>query len=159
MKFIRAVSKAVDGIVLALSSGRNIRIQLAFVFYVTAAGVVTRCSAWEWAVLLLCFGAVIFGELLNSAIERLSDEVNDRFSTNIRDAKDMAAGAVLVAAVVSCAAGGIIFFNREKVGRLFEFARGNAGVAAALALAVVPFAIWVGGADKDKKDKEEKRWR
>jgi diacylglycerol kinase len=63
----------------------------------------------EWIAIFLCAGFVISIELLNTAIEYLSDFVMPQQHLQIKKTKDVAAGAVLVAAIVSVVVGGFIF--------------------------------------------------
>ena len=62
----------------------------------------------EWAILAVCVGMVLAAECLNTALERLSDRVAPERHPLVGQAKDAAAAAVLVAAMVSVAAGLLI---------------------------------------------------
>ncbi len=63
----------------------------------------------EWAVLMLCCGAVLCAEMVNTAIERAVDLVSAEKSPLAGKAKDIAAGAVLVISLFAAAAGLIIY--------------------------------------------------
>lgn len=67
-------------------------------------------SRWEWALLIYAIGCVIFTEIINTAVEIVVDMVQPNFHPLAGMAKDVAAGAVLVAAIQSVIIGGIIFF-------------------------------------------------
>jgi diacylglycerol kinase len=77
-------------------------------------------SAWfqisntQWLVVLICIGSVLSLEMLNSALERLCDLVQPDFHPQIRRIKDLAAGAVLWASLISAVAGAIIFLPELK---------------------------------------------
>ena len=74
------------------------------------AGLVFRISATEWLFLLLSITLVIAFEIMNSAIENVVDLAsNYHFSMLAKNAKDMAAGAVLVVSVFALVTGLIIF--------------------------------------------------
>ncbi len=62
----------------------------------------------EWILIILCIGLVLSMELINSAIERLSDRIDTGPDKLIGQAKDMAAGAVLVSAIAAAIIGLII---------------------------------------------------
>ena len=63
----------------------------------------------EWALLVFCFGLVIGAEMINTAIERTVDLAMPHRHPLAKAAKDIAAGAVLVAAMVSVVVGTLIF--------------------------------------------------
>jgi diacylglycerol kinase (ATP) len=63
----------------------------------------------EWCVVLLCFGLVMAAEAFNTAIERLVNLVSPDFHPLAGDVKDVAAGAVLICAIVAAIIGLIVF--------------------------------------------------
>ena len=81
-----------------------------FLYYWTVvAGLALDIRPLEWVAVLLCMGLVIGAELFNTAIERLVDLVSPQWHPVAGRVKDIAAGAVLVCAVVSVAVGLIVF--------------------------------------------------
>lgn len=78
-------------------------------------------SRGEWAVLLLTCGAVLSLEVVNTAVERLCDKVSPEKDPKIGAAKDCAAGAVLISAIIAAAVGGCLFWDRDALARIFEF--------------------------------------
>ena len=83
---------------------------------VVAAGAALRIDCAEWAILAVCIAAVLAAELFNSALESMARAVTDRRDSNVGDALDMAAGAVLMVSIGAAAAGTIVFVHRA--GRL-----------------------------------------
>ena len=81
---------------------------------VLAAAIYFRLSADEWRWIILAIALVWLAEALNTAIERLADAVTIEPNENIGYAKDVAAGAVLAAAVVSAVIGLTIFVPHLK---------------------------------------------
>ncbi len=65
----------------------------------------------QLAVLILTISSVFITEIVNTAIERLSDAVTKEYSKDIELAKDCAAGAVLVSAIVSVVIAFILLFD------------------------------------------------
>jgi undecaprenol kinase/diacylglycerol kinase (ATP) len=63
----------------------------------------------EWILILICIGSVLSLEMLNSALEKLCDLVQPDFHPQIKIVKDVAAGAVLWASLISAVIGAIIF--------------------------------------------------
>jgi len=82
---------------------------MIFVILVLFFGVIFVLSAVEWMICLLCFGLVIGAEMMNTAIESIVDLVSPQKQKLAGKAKDIAAGAVLVSAIVAAIAGLIIF--------------------------------------------------
>lgn len=77
------------------------------------AGLIFRISAIEWLLLLLSIFLVIAFEIMNSAVENVVDLASDyHFSMRAKNAKDMAAGAVLVVSVFAVITGLIIFLPK-----------------------------------------------
>lgn len=146
---MRPFVNAFHGLVYAVRNERHMRIHLCFAFYVAAAGLVVGLSAAEWGVILICCGAVIGLECVNTALERLCDRVTAERDELIRHAKDAAAGAVLVCALFSAAAGCVIFFSGDRPRCAFEFFAGHPVYAVLLALSLVVWILMIFG----RKDK------
>ncbi len=79
---------------------------------VVAAGVLFEVSRTEWCLLALCITIVLAAEMFNSSLERLAAAISDNYDHRIRDALDMASGAVLIAAIGAVVVGAIVFLNR-----------------------------------------------
>jgi diacylglycerol kinase (ATP) len=108
-KLIKSFSNAFSGIAYLIKSQANARIELIFTILVTAAGFFFGISTTEWLVILLCIALVMGLEGVNTAVEMLADKLHPGYDTEIGKAKDLAAGAVLIAAIVAAIAGFIIF--------------------------------------------------
>jgi diacylglycerol kinase len=76
--------------------------------FVLAAAAQLHVSAIEWCVLILCIMVVLAAELLNCALERMARVVTQQHNEEVRDALDIAAAGVLVAALGSVVVGAII---------------------------------------------------
>jgi diacylglycerol kinase (ATP) len=100
---------AFKGLVSLLANEHNSRIHLVAAIMAISAGLILKITTLEWAVIIIVIGIVFIAELLNSSIEALSDIVRPEYDEDIRKAKDYAAGAVLISALVSVIAGGLIF--------------------------------------------------
>lgn len=79
---------------------------------VAAAGLVTGLSLLEWMVVIVLIGGMLALEMFNSAIERVVDLATSELHPLAKQAKDMAAGAVLVFAVASAIIGLLIFLPK-----------------------------------------------
>ncbi|MEM1296550.1 MAG: diacylglycerol kinase family protein [Verrucomicrobiota bacterium] len=111
-KLGRSFRFAFAGLVYVVRNEQNMRIHLAISTAVILAGWYFRISQFEWIAVVLCMGAVLGAEAVNSAIERLADRVTGDQDSLIRIAKDAAAGGVLTLAVASFVIGAIIFLPR-----------------------------------------------
>jgi diacylglycerol kinase len=74
--------------------------------------IVLKISAIEWFAVCFCIAFVITIEMLNTAIEKLCDVVHKEMHPGIKKVKDIAAGAVLVAAFFSAITGAVIFLPK-----------------------------------------------
>lgn len=108
---------AFKGIFAAVKTQRNFRVHLPAALAVTVAGFLLKLNPTEWALILLTVGLVLSLELVNTAIESLVDLVSPGYDKKAGRIKDIAAGAVLIAAVVSVIIGLIIFL--PKITALF----------------------------------------
>lgn len=108
-KFWSRLGYAFTGLQVFFKSDDNGRIHLGFTVLVLLAGSWLKISKAEMLAVLLCIGLVISLEMLNAAIEKLCDRVHPQKHDEIRNVKDVAAGAVLWAAIISAIVGLIIF--------------------------------------------------
>jgi diacylglycerol kinase (ATP) len=96
---IRSFSFALAGIALMLRSQHNAWIHAAASVAVCAAGLVLGIARLEWCWIVLALMAVWTAEALNTAFEFLADVASPEFHPLVQHAKDVAAGAVLLAAL------------------------------------------------------------
>ncbi len=108
----RSFKFAFRGLRSLLIFEHNSRIHLAAAIIVVVLGFILRISIAEWALLTLTIGLVFVSELINSSLEEISDVVKPGWNEKIMRAKDYAAAAVLITAVISVIIGGIIFIPR-----------------------------------------------
>lgn len=111
-KFSDSLKHAIDGILYVERFERNFRFELFFGMFVLIAGVFFGVSAVEWCVLVLTVSLILALEMVNTAIERCVDLVTLEYKELARIAKDVAAGAVLIASCLSVAIGIIIFLPK-----------------------------------------------
>ena len=106
---IRSFGYALKGIKAVFGKEANMNIHLIMTTLVIICGFVFSISITEWMLCIGCFGLVISLEMLNSAIENLVDLVSPEKHELAGKVKDIAAGAVLVAAICAAIVGLIIF--------------------------------------------------
>ena len=118
MKFfnIKTLAKsfnyAFNGIIKALSSEQNLRIHFLAAAVVLFLAWRLELSSLEVLVLLLTITLVIVVELINTALEYAVDLYIDEFKREAKLAKDIGAGAVLVAAVNAVVVAYLVFFDK-----------------------------------------------
>ncbi|MFN0081208.1 MAG: diacylglycerol kinase family protein [Ferruginibacter sp.] len=100
---------AFNGLRYAFVNERNFRIEMIAATAVCIAAYMLHISAIEWLVVVINIGFVISAELINAAIEKLCDLVTKENDPSIKIIKDVAAGAVLLAAFVAVICGLVIF--------------------------------------------------
>jgi diacylglycerol kinase len=107
--FFKSQGHARSGIKLIFKNERNFRIDLVIAIVVVIAGFAFQISHTDWIAIGLVISMVFVAETINSAVEALCDTVSLDYKVNIKYAKDVSAGAVLVSALVSVITGLIVF--------------------------------------------------
>ena len=110
-KFFRSFRYAMEGILTAVNE-QNFRFHLVSAIIVITAGILTGLTIVEWSIIVLIIFLVIGAELINTAIERVVDLASPEFHPIAKQAKDIAAGAVLVFALASVIIGLLIFLPK-----------------------------------------------
>jgi diacylglycerol kinase (ATP) len=103
---------AFEGIIHVLRTQRNLRIHFAIAVLVLVLALVVNVTKLELIALLLSIAFVLIAEMLNTAIEAAIDIATTSFDPMAKLAKDIAAGAVLIAAVNALAVGYLVFSNK-----------------------------------------------
>jgi diacylglycerol kinase (ATP) len=106
---IESFNYALEGIIHVLRTQRNMRIHFAAAFLVLVGAVALGVSRVELIALLLSIAFVLVAEMVNTAIEGAVDVSTTSFDPNAKLAKDIAAGAVLIATVNAVAVGYLVF--------------------------------------------------
>ena len=106
---IRSFKHAFAGIWVMLKTQHNAWVHLAMSIAVILSGLLFSLSIAEWCFIVLAILSVWMAESLNTAFEFLADVANPEFHPLVKKSKDVAAGAVLIAAIGAVAIGLIIF--------------------------------------------------
>ena len=107
---IRSFRYASAGIARMIRCQHNAWIHAAATLAVLAGAFLLRVAAADWCWIILAISIVWTAEALNTAFEFLADAASPDFHPLVRDAKDVAAGAVLVTAIAAAVIGTIIFW-------------------------------------------------
>ncbi|HVM16517.1 MAG TPA: diacylglycerol kinase [Gaiellaceae bacterium] len=100
---------AFEGIIHVLRTQRNMRIHFGVAVLVLVAAVLMGVDRMELIALLLAISFVLIAEMVNTAIEGAVDVSTTSFDPNAKLAKDIAAGAVLIATMAAIAVGYLVF--------------------------------------------------
>ncbi|GAB4569888.1 MAG: hypothetical protein Kow0077_03150 [Anaerolineae bacterium] len=96
---------ALSGVLYMLRTQKNVRIQAAATVAVVVLGLWLEIEAWKWAILVLTIGIEWMAEFINAAIEAAVNLSSVEPHPMAKVSKDVAAGAVLVGAVVAAIVG------------------------------------------------------
>lgn len=108
--FLNSFKYALKGIRLSVKQ-RNMRIHLLCALAVILLGFYFKIKIGEWCILFLCIALVLSLEIINTAIEHLVDLVSPDRHATAEKIKDLAAGAVLVSAIITAVIGAVIFYK------------------------------------------------
>ncbi|MGH3008287.1 MAG: diacylglycerol kinase [Gaiellaceae bacterium] len=100
---------AFEGVIHVLRTQRNLRIHFLVAILVFAAAIAVGISRLQLIALVLAIAFVLVTEMLNTAIEGVIDVSTTSFDPNAKLAKDIAAGAVLIASITAVGVGYLVF--------------------------------------------------
>lgn len=106
---LKSQKHAIEGILSIIKNERNFRIQIVVAILVVILSLILKISHQDWIAVGFLITLVLISEAFNSVIEAVCDTVSQEYRVNIKYAKDVSAGAVLVSAILSVILGLIIF--------------------------------------------------
>lgn len=106
---IESFLAAARGILFAAKHERHFRFHLFAAIVVCFAGYYFEINALQWLAIIICIAMVTVTEIFNSSIEKLTDMVSPEYNKQAGLVKDLAAGGVLICAIISAIVGGLIF--------------------------------------------------
>lgn len=109
-RVIASFGPALAGLVALVRGEPNARVHLAVTIAVVFAALGLGVSAADWRWIIAAFGMVWVAEGFNTALEALCDRLHPERDDHIGRVKDLAAGAVLVAAITAAAIGVLVFW-------------------------------------------------
>lgn len=110
--FSSSLRNALAGLRIAFQTERNLKIHLFIAAFVVVLAFSLSLAAYEWLWVIACIALVLMVELINTAIEAVVDLASPEIHPLAKKAKDISAGAVLLAAAFSVIAGIIIFLPK-----------------------------------------------
>lgn len=106
---LKSIGFAIKGVFKLITTEHSIMVQFSLAIIMIIAGFFFQISREEWMLQILAFGLVLSVESLNTAIEKIADFVHPEFHDRIGFIKDIAAGAVMFAAMAAMAIGLLIY--------------------------------------------------
>ena len=104
---LKSIGFAFKGMLILIKTEASIKVQLCITIVITFAGFYFEISKTEWMVQLAMIGLSLEG--MNTAIEHIADFIHPEYHKKIGLIKDVAAGAVFIAAIIATIIAGIIY--------------------------------------------------
>ncbi len=111
---LQSFNYAFEGVIHVLRRERNMRIHFALATVVLVLAFAYDVTKIELMLLFLAIAFVLFAEMINTAVEEILDYRTPHFDPRAKVAKDVAAGAVLVASATAATTGYLIFVDRIR---------------------------------------------
>ena len=148
---IESFNFAIEGVIHVLRTQRNMRLHFAAAVVVIVVAVAVGVSKIELSVLLISIAFVLVAEMINTAVEGAIDAATTSFDPMAKLAKDIAAGAVLIASVNAVAVGYLVFAGKaaDKTAEVLDRVRGAPAQITLVALVltviiVIATKAWTG---------------
>ena len=103
---------AFNGIKIALKQEPNLKIHLALALIALTSAYFLSFTLAEWALLVLTIALVLILELINTAIEAMTNILSPEKREAARVAKDVSAAAVLTSAITALVVGALLFLPK-----------------------------------------------
>lgn len=108
-RLFKSFGYAIHGLVKTFREEQNIQIQSFLAAMAVLLGVIFQIARTDWLFLIFAITLVILMEIVNSAVERVSDILKPRINTYVKEIKDIMAAAVMLASISAVIIGLIIF--------------------------------------------------
>lgn len=109
---LQSFNYAIDGLVYVLRTQRNMRIHFTVAALALGLALLLKLDSWSFVAIVFAAALVIVTELVNTAIEATIDLVTTTYDPIAEVAKDVAAGAVLLASINAVLIGYFVFFSK-----------------------------------------------
>jgi diacylglycerol kinase len=109
-RLLKSFTYAFKGLYKVFKEEQNLKIQSFIALAVVAAGFIFNIKKTEWLIIILFIVLVILMEIVNSAVERVTDILKPRIHDYVKEIKDIMAAAVMVSSVAAAIIGLIIFW-------------------------------------------------
>ena len=140
---LESFNYAFEGIIHVLRTQRNMRIHFVVALLVLVLAIAADVTKLELIVLLIAIAFVLIAEMINSAIEGAIDVATSSFDPMAKLAKDIAAGAVLIASINAVAVGYLVFSGKTatRTARLIDRVRDAPAELTLVALVITVIVV------------------
>ncbi len=114
-RLFKSFKYAIAGLIYAFKEEQNFQIHTITGVVAIVLGFILKISFFEWIALVICISLVLMAELVNTIFERIVDILKPRLHPYAEKIKDMMAGIVIVATVLSLVLGLLIFLPKILV--------------------------------------------
>ena len=111
---VQSFNYAIEGVIHVLRRERNMRVHFALATVVLVLAFTYDVTKLELMALLIAISFVLVAEMVNTAVEEMIDLSKKGYDPRAKIAKDVAAGAVLIASVVAATIGYLVFIDRIR---------------------------------------------
>lgn len=108
-RLVKSFTYAFRGLFKIVREEQNLRVHFVVAWLVVLLGFFLKIKPVEWTIIILAISLVILMEVINSAVERVSDVLKPRIHDYVKEIKDIMAAAVMVSSLVAVIIGFIIF--------------------------------------------------
>ena len=112
--FFSATRNALNGIIHAFKTEKNLRLDYLAGVLVLLISMFFDFTKTELICLIITIGFVIFAEMINSTVEYIVNLVKTEYDLNAKAAKDIAAGGVLIASIISVIVAYLLFVDKIR---------------------------------------------
>ncbi len=109
-RLLKSFGYAFKGLIKTFNEEQNLKIQSTIGLLVLILALLWQISRWEWVFLIITISLVILLEIINSAIERITDVLKPRINSYVKEIKDIMAAGVMLASIAAVIIGLIIFW-------------------------------------------------
>ncbi len=109
-RLLKSFHYALKGLAKTFKEEQNLHIQTFLGLVAVVSGMHFRLGRLEWAVLAITIAMVLVTEVVNSAVERVTDVLKPRINVYVKEIKDIMAAAVMLSSLSAVIIGIIIFW-------------------------------------------------
>lgn len=143
MKILKSFKCAAKGAIYTIKNERNMRIHTVISAYVLLFSCFFHLSVVKYAILFLTIGSVLTLEMINTSIEAIIDICSKEYNAVAKIAKDIAAGAVMIASMVAVAIGIMFFGDFYTYIGMWAYFRYHKFLLVLLVISVFPSLIYI----------------
>lgn len=146
---------AFRGLRYAVKTQRNMRIHISMAALVSVFGLFYQLAPVEWIALYMTITFVIVCEMLNTAVENCVDTATEEYSKYAEIAKDVAAGAVVVAALLAVIVAAFLFLDPARLGPAFGRLLSSPAYAGGVVVLTLLLLWWISRAKQGERNQKE----